>query len=185
MDYCLEYEHLNDDEHVFTHINYEELIHLLDGFGTGFVFIGGAWCRNCQAIISELNEIAKEAGIDKVYNFDPRFVDENNVEEDIRDCNNLDLRFKYYNFIEKIKYKSLEFVRNTLIPRIPVPFFVAIRNGLCVGYYSIELIKDENGLHLDGEKTDRYHEFKSHILSLMMKVNQNHKRKYFGILLNA
>lgn len=185
MDYCKEYEHLLDEEHVFQQISYEGVIHLLDSFGTGFVFIGGPWCKNCQAIISDLNEIAKEAGIDTIYNYDPRFVNEFKREVDIRDCSNLDLKLKYYAFIEKIKYKSHEFVKNTLIPRIPVPFFVAIRNGLCVGYYSIELIKDENGLHLEDSLDDKYHEFKSHILSLITKVNQNRKRKYFGIFVKS
>ena len=182
MDYCLEYKYLTDEEHIFEPIGYEKLIHLLDNFGIGFVFIGGPWCENCQAIIHELNDIAKESGLNKIYTFDPKMIDKNEVEYDLRDCGDLDIKLMYYTLIEKIKYKSMEFVKNTLIPRIPVPFFLAIRNGLCVGYYSIELVKDEKGLHLEGEDSDKYHEFKSHILSLITKVEQNSKRKYYGIL---
>ena len=55
MDYCLEYQHLTDLDHLYKEISYDELISFFDGFKTGFVMIGGAWCINCQAIIKELN----------------------------------------------------------------------------------------------------------------------------------
>lgn len=173
MDFCLEYEFLNDENHVFKSISYEELIDLLDGFGSGLFYIGGAWCKNCQAIIKDLNDIAKKLGLDVVYNYDSKFINVFKEEEDLRDCKTLENKLKYYAIVEKIKFKSEELVVDTLIPRIHVPFIFAMKNGSCVGYYSEELIKDELGLHKEGSNEDKTIDFTLAISDLINKVNKD------------
>jgi len=170
MDYCKEYEFLNDKDHIFKSISYDELIDLLDGFGTGLIFIGGPWCPNCQAIINDLNGIGKKLGLDVIYNYDPKFINIFQEEEDLRDCKTLEHKLKYYAIVEKIKYKSEELVVDTLIPRRHVPFIFGIKNGSCIGYFDKELIKDDAGLHLADSTEDQTIDFTLAISDLINKV---------------
>lgn len=173
MDYCLEYKYLKDEDHIFKSISYEQLISLLDGFETALVFIGGHWCKNCQAIISELNLIGKKSNLDLIYNYDPKFINIFKEEEDLRDCKTLENKLKYYSIVEKIGFKSTEFVQDTLIPKMHIPFILGIRNGNCVGYYSTELIKDERGLHEEGKTEDKTVEFVYHVTELINKIKES------------
>ncbi len=175
MDYCLEYQHLTDLNHIYKEISYDELISFFDGFKTGFVMIGGAWCINCQAIIKELNDICKENNIDTIYNYDPRFINVFKEEDDLRKCSTLEHKLKYYALVEKIGFKSTELVVDTLIPKMHVPFFMGIKNGVCVGYYSTELLKDNDILHLADSKENKYEEFKSHIVSIINKLKEERR----------
>ncbi len=173
MDYCLEYQYLNDENHLFKEISYDELIHLLDGFETGLVYIGGPWCPNCQAIIDKVNELGKKQGLDVIYNYDTRFENIFKEVDDLRRCGTLEVKLKYYALVEKIKFKSPELVVDTLIPKIHIPFFIAIKNGSCVGYYSIELIREKDGtLHLENEETDRAKELEDNLILLMSKLKE-------------
>ncbi len=169
----LDYVHLTDENHIIQSISYDELIQLLDGFGTGLVFIGGPWCANCQAIIKELNEVAKKFGLEAIFNYDPRFINVFKEEEDLRDCKTLENKLKYYAIVEKLKFKSDELVVDTLIPRMHVPFIFGIKNGSCIGYYSPELIKDGNGLHSKEDNEDKTIEFICHITELIHKIKEN------------
>ena len=47
---------------------------------------------------------------------------------------------------------------------------MAIRNGSCVGYYTIELIKENGILHLLDDNKDRTEEFKNNIKELIKKI---------------
>lgn len=170
MDFCLEYEYLNDENHIFKSISYEELINDLNNFSTGLFLIGGPWCKNCQAIISELNEIGKKMCLSEIYVYDPRFISVFKEIEDLRDCKTLDYKLKYYQLVEKIGFKSDELVVDTLIPRIHIPFIFGLKNGSCVGYYMKEYIKDSNGLHVEGETTDQTVDFTLHITDLINKI---------------
>ena len=170
MDFCKEYNYLIDENHIFKEIDYDTLIHLLDGFDTGLVMIGGPWCKNCQAVIKEVNEIGKREGLDVIYHYDPKFINVFKEEDDLRNCSTLEIKLKYYALVEKIGFKSTELVTDTLIPKIHVPFFIAIRNGNCVGYYTAELIKDSNGFHKEGELEDRTIEFVLALQSLISKI---------------
>ncbi len=172
MDYCLEYELLNDENHVYKFINYDELINLFEGFNTGLVMIGGYWCKNCQAIIDLLNTVAKKSGLDCIYNYDPKFVNVYGDEEDLRDCKSLEVKLKYYKIIEHLGYKSDNLVVDTLIPRISVPFIFAVKNGTCVGYYQEELLRDGILLHKAGEIEDLTLDFAHEITTLIEKINQ-------------
>lgn len=57
---------------VFKSLYYDELTYLLEQEGNYLILLGGSWCHNTRAVISYINEYAKEYGIDTVYNFDFR-----------------------------------------------------------------------------------------------------------------
>ena len=173
MNYYIEYEFLDDEKNVFKPISYDELMYMLNNFQTGLVYIGGAWCKSCQAIVHNINKIAKEMGLDTVYNYDPKFINVFKDEEDLRDCKTLEIKLKYYEFVEKTGFKSNELVKDTLIPRIPVPSLFAIKNGKCEGYYSIELIKGKTMLHYKDDDVDRTSELENNIKNLINKLKIN------------
>ena len=64
MNYCEEYTKLKDENHIYKSISYDELRNLIDSFGTGLIYIGGPWCKNCQAIIDVVNSIGKKRGLE-------------------------------------------------------------------------------------------------------------------------
>ena len=72
--------HMVDDEFtaqkqdVFINLaNYSQFSHLLDNSdGVFAVIIGGVWCPNTTAIAKITNDLAKDYGIDRIYNFNPR-----------------------------------------------------------------------------------------------------------------
>ena len=80
------YTHLTDNNHVFKTVTYHELINLFESDGTYILLFGGSWCKNTQAVISQINDVAKEYGITRIYNFDTK-LDTNKLH--IRDTNNV------------------------------------------------------------------------------------------------
>ena len=82
-DFNDKYEYLKDENNVFVSIRYEDLMKRLDT-DTFILYVGGAWCPNCQASVKFINEAAKELNIDKVYNFDTRISSLKTAEKDIR-----------------------------------------------------------------------------------------------------
>lgn len=170
MDYCLEYKLLNDESHVYKSITIDELLDLLNGFDSGLVFLGGPWCKNCQAIIDIVNTECKKAGLEVVYNYDPRFTNIFGETESLFACKSLETKLKYYTIVERVGFKSQELVTDTLIPAMHVPFFIALRFGKAVGYYSAEYIMDDY-LHEDGKSEDMTEVFRGNIVELINKVN--------------
>ncbi|MEV5025961.1 S-layer homology domain-containing protein [Paenibacillus sp. LPE1-1-1.1] len=71
------YEHLDDENHVFQTLNYEELVNLFDSKGSYVVLFGGAWSESTQANIGFINQVAKEYGVDTIYNFDTKLDGQN------------------------------------------------------------------------------------------------------------
>ncbi|MDE5565858.1 MAG: hypothetical protein K2I77_02620, partial [Anaeroplasmataceae bacterium] len=70
MNFTEEYALLNDKLNVFRSVNYEKMMKMIYKFKTGIIYIGGAWCKNCQAIIQLLNKTAKKNKIKTIYNYD-------------------------------------------------------------------------------------------------------------------
>ncbi|MBQ9714938.1 MAG: InlB B-repeat-containing protein [Clostridia bacterium] len=72
--------HMVDDQFtapkqdVFVNLaNYAQFSHLLDTSEGMFVVItGGVWCPNTTAVAKITNDLAKDYGIDRIYNFNPR-----------------------------------------------------------------------------------------------------------------
>jgi len=175
MDFCSEYKYLNDTEHVFKDITYDEFSYMLDNFGSGLVIIGGSFSENVQAVMKEVNDIAKREGLEEVLVYNPRFINVFQEEEDLRDCLTLENKLKYYNIVEKTNFKSDTLVRDTLIAKIEVPTFFAIKNGTCVDYFSSKYIKDPY-IHLENDLEDRTLEFDIRLTSLIRKLKE--KRKF-------
>lgn len=66
------YPSLKNESHVFQTTTYEDIAQIFKTPGTYAVVFGGAANPSTQAQIAYINQVAKEKGIAKVYNFDTR-----------------------------------------------------------------------------------------------------------------
>ncbi|MEK0313696.1 S-layer homology domain-containing protein [Cohnella sp. 56] len=66
------YPSLNNESHVFQTATYEDIVQIFKTPGTYAVVFGGAANPSTQAQLAYINQVAKEKGIAKVYNFDTR-----------------------------------------------------------------------------------------------------------------
>lgn len=142
MVYSEEYTNL-DGDNVFKEITYDEFMDMFEHLETGIVLLGGAWCKNAQIIVPYANTLAKKKGLDVIYNFDLKYENELGRQGDLRTGTSLDHRMEYFNIAEKTGIQSDTVVENTMMPRIPSPTFIAIKNGTTVGYFTAKYIKDE------------------------------------------
>ena len=142
MVYSEEYTNL-DGDNVFKEITYDEFMDMFEHLETGIVLLGGAWCKNAQIIVPYANTLAKKKGLDVIYNFDLKYENELGRQGDLRTGTSLDHRLEYFNIAEKTGITSETVVENTMMPRIPSPTFIAIKNGTTVGYFTAKYIKDE------------------------------------------
>ena len=140
------YSLLKGKIHVYRSAKYEKVMKMLDKFKTGVIFIGGSWCKNCQAVIEIINKTAKKNKIRSIQHFDPKFTNIFNEEVDMRDCGDLETKLNYYYLIEKLGYESDNLVQDTFIPRMPVPAVIGVKNGVCVGIVDDEYILDDGVL---------------------------------------
>lgn len=129
-DYVDKYDYLDDTDNVFKSISLEDLLDKLekDSF---VLYVGGAWCPNCQAIVKFVNEVAKANNISTVYNFDTRISSLKTKENDIRNCNNEAQENLYRLFIEAISYVNPNgtTTEGTDIPRLAVPAIIVVKDG--------------------------------------------------------
>lgn len=144
MDFYDAYKNLDDMNSVFKEITYDEFMSMFEKIETGIVLLGGAWCKNAQLVVPYANKIAKENKIDVIYNFDFQYVGNFGRPGDLRTGTSLDHRLEYFNIAEKTGIQSDITVGNTMMPRIPSPTFVGIKNGFCVGYFTVKYQKNEN-----------------------------------------
>lgn len=175
MSFVEEYPLLEDKHNVFKSVNYEKMMRMIYKFKTGVIYIGGAWCKNCQAIIHILNKSAKKNKIRSIYNFDPRFINVFKEEVDLRDCGDLETKLNYYYLIEKIGFTSDVYVQDTLIPRMNVPAIIGLKNGNCVGIISEEFVLDDKGLHKENSTEDQTKNFEEQLDLLFKKVKEKEK----------
>ena len=73
---------------------------MFDKFKTGVIFIGGSWCKNCQAVIEIINKTAKKNKVRSIYHFDPKFINIFKEEVDMRDCGDLETKLNYFQLEE-------------------------------------------------------------------------------------
>ncbi len=172
MNFTEEYPMLEDKSSVFKSVTYEKMMNIIYKFKTGIIYIGGSWCKHCQAIIQLLNKTAKKNKIRTIYNYDPHFINVFKEEVDLRDCGDLETKLNYYYLIEKIGYKNETLVQDTLIPRMNVPAIIGIKNGICVGVIDDEYILDKNGLHKDGDTKDVTLEYENRLSELFQKIKK-------------
>ena len=142
MVYSEEYTNL-DGDNVFKEITYDEFMNMFEHLETGIVLLGGAWCKNAQIIVPYANTLAKKKGLDVIYNFDLKYENELGRQGDLRTGTSLDHRMESINIAEKTGTQSDTVVENTMMPRIPSPTFIAIKNGTTVGYFTAKYIHDE------------------------------------------
>ena len=153
MVYSEEYTNLDGDK-VFKEITYDEFMDMFEHLETGIVLLGGAWCKNAQIIVPYANTLAKKKGLDVIYNFDLKYENELGRQGDLRTGTSLDHRMEYFNIAEKTGIESDTVVENTMMPRIPSPTFIAIKNGTTVGYFTAKYIKDETTEKLELSSED-------------------------------
>ncbi len=156
QDFVNKYDHL-EEEHVFVSLAYEELMKKLKQ-DTFILYIGGSWCPNCQASVKFINLVAKELGIEEVYNFDTRISGLKTSEKDIRNCNNVAQTSLYRALIEALDYSNPDgtVTEGTDIARLAVPAVFAIKDGVVKSVLVREYFYDaeKDILHLYGEEID-------------------------------
>ena len=173
-DFNDKYEYLKDENNVFVSIRYEDLMKRLDT-DTFILYVGGAWCPNCQASVKFINEAAKELNIDKVYNFDTRISSLKTAEKDIRNCNNAAQESLYRAFIETIGYVNPNgtMTEGTDIARLAVPAVIAIKEGKVVGVLVKEYFYNEEKdlLYIMGDEETNYkEEYLTSLKELMLLI---------------
>lgn len=149
-DYMLEYLYLNQECKIIS-VSYDEVIDKLKS-DTFILYVGGYWCPNCQAVISFINDVAKELGID-VYNFDTRIGIDKSPDNDIRNCINKSYYSLYKRFINACGYVNPlgNKTENTDLDRMSVPTLLTYVKGELVGYSSKEYLYDGETLYLPSE----------------------------------
>ena len=143
-DYVEKYDYLSDTNNVFKSIAYKDLMNKLKD-DTFVLYVGGAWCPNCQAVVKFVNDAAKNNNIDTVYNFDTRISSLKTKENDIRNCNNDAQLNLYRKFIESLNYINPNGLttEGTDVQRLAVPAIFVIKNGVVKGSLIREYFYDE------------------------------------------
>ena len=171
MNFLSDFKYLTDENNIYKEISYDEFKELLDGFHSALIIVGGSWSEEFQAVAAEVNKIAKEEKLSEIYVYDPRFINVFKEEEDLRDCLTLENKLKYYYIVEHTGFKAPELVRDTLIAKMEVPTFFAIKNGTCVDYFTSKYIKDPFIREKDNLE-DKTLEFITRFKQLISKMNE-------------
>lgn len=82
--YNSDFAYLNDAESVFSSVTLEEAYTIFDQAGNYLFLLGGSWCGNTTPVIGYINEVAKEYGVETIYNLDFR-LDGTNRSSHIRE----------------------------------------------------------------------------------------------------
>ncbi|MBQ8082214.1 MAG: hypothetical protein IJ240_10020 [Clostridia bacterium] len=70
--YDADYAYLNDEDSVFSSVTLEEAYTIFQQEGNYLFLLGGSWCGNTTPVIGYINEVAKEYGVQTIYNLDFR-----------------------------------------------------------------------------------------------------------------
>ncbi|MCM1167313.1 MAG: hypothetical protein NC299_10445 [Lachnospiraceae bacterium] len=96
--YNSDYGNLNDENSVFQSVTWEQAVYLFQQEGNYLILLGGSWCPNTTAVIDYINEAAKAAGVETIYNLDFRF-DGTSGDSHIRETNGSDKAGAAYNYL--------------------------------------------------------------------------------------
>ncbi len=172
-DFNSKYEYLKDETNVFVSIRYEDLIEKLES-ETFILYVGGAWCPNCQAAVKFINLASKEMGINQVYNFDTRISSLKTSEKDIRNCNNAAQTDLYRTLINALGYTNPNgnTTEGTDIARLAVPAVFAVKGGQVVEVVEKEYLYDEDKdfLYINGDETNYKDEYLTLLKNLMLAI---------------
>jgi thiol-disulfide isomerase/thioredoxin len=94
-----EWKYLKDPNSVYQTMTYDQMTKLFESEGTYMVLFGGSWCINTQSVVSQINDVAKEYGVETIYNYDWR-VDGKSGEKHLRDNDN-EFRHLYVDMVNK------------------------------------------------------------------------------------
>ena len=106
-------EVFTDKDIIFDAITYEELISILESEGKYLFFFGGSWCHNTRAAAPYINSIAKEYGVEKIYNFD-FYLDGTNGSTHVRNSSPVDPKNTTTNVGVDYNFLYVELVRKYL-----------------------------------------------------------------------
>ncbi len=84
--YVSDYAYLEDPDSIYQSLTWEEAVYLFQQEGNYLILLGGSWCGNTTPVIGYINEVAKEYGVDAIYNLDFR-LDGVNRTAHIRETN--------------------------------------------------------------------------------------------------
>lgn len=70
--YNSDYAYLGDEDPVYDSLTLEKAYYLFQQEGSYLILLGGSWCGNTTPVIGYINEVAKEYGVDTIYNLDFR-----------------------------------------------------------------------------------------------------------------
>lgn len=96
--YNADYKYLEDENSVFESITWEEAVYLFEQEGNYLILLGGSWCGNTTAVIDYINDAAKAAGVDTIYNLDFR-LDGTDGETHVRETNTSSKKGAAYNYL--------------------------------------------------------------------------------------
>ena len=70
--YNSDYAYLGDEDSVYESLTLEKSYYLFQQEGTYLILLGGSWCGNTTPVIGYIDEVAKEYGVETIYNLDFR-----------------------------------------------------------------------------------------------------------------
>ncbi|MBQ3667873.1 MAG: hypothetical protein II920_01470, partial [Clostridia bacterium] len=70
--YNSDYAYLEDENSVYSSLTLEEAYYLFQQEGSYLILLGGSWCGNTTPVIGYINQVAKEYGVETIYNLDLR-----------------------------------------------------------------------------------------------------------------
>ena len=162
--YNSDYNYLNDKNSVFKSITWEEAVYLFQQEGNYLILFGGSWCPNTTAVIDYINDAAKAAGVDTIYNLDFR-LDGTNSDTHIRETNGSGKSGAAFNYLygelvtryltnlnDWVEYKvdsesALTYTnsegKDVTVPKVQVPFLFL---------YNKDNTVNNAGESVDGEK---------------------------------
>lgn len=82
--YNSDYQYLDDPASVYDSVTFEEAAVIFSQEGRYLFLLGGSWCGNTSPVIGYINEVAKEYGVEAIYNLDFR-LDGVNADTHIRE----------------------------------------------------------------------------------------------------
>lgn len=173
-DYINQYDYLIDNVKIVS-VDYQTVMNKMkkDSF---ILYVGGAWCPNCQAVAKFINDAAIETN-QIVYNFDTRIGVEKTMESDIRNCFDKASYNLYKKFIEASSYvnPNQTVTENTDVYRMSVPTILVYQDGKLLDFISEEYFYDgtilfkKEEFHLEN-KTDYSEEFYNSLLKLFAAI---------------
>lgn len=96
--YSSDYKTLEGTDPVFESLTWEEAVYLFQQEGNYLILLGGSWCGNTTAVIDYINDAAKAAGVDTIYNLDFR-LDGVDGETHVRETNTSSKKGAAYNYL--------------------------------------------------------------------------------------